>query len=202
MCQINLIINLIPCLSWHVSLGDGFPSSHSPQDAVHAPASSSIFPRLIWVHLAWPRWCPGNPCIEYNQTFGGEHKVLSGCILVSLVFNWGISFLVSFVCQVNLLHFIVVGLFLFCLWMCVCVRVSLCVFLYCSYYLPVFVIATCLGYGFCFLFLVFASIPFNAITSHLWTLHSSARDQFLSPWSGSANSKTKDHQRTPNPKEY
>ena len=81
---------------------------------------------------------------------------------------------------------------------CVCE----CVFLYFSYYLPAFVIAICLGYGFCFLFLVSVSIPYNAITSHLWTLHSTARDQFLSLWSGTADSKTPNHQRTPNPREY
>jgi len=74
------------------------------------------------------------------------------CALVSFVLNWWISFLVSFVHQVNLLCFIFVGLFWFWLWL------YMYIFHYFNYYLPDFVTAICLGFIFHFSFL---SICFN-----------------------------------------
>ena len=77
-----------------------------------------------------------------------------------------------------------------------------CIFHYFSYYLLDFVLPFVWGTSFLSCFCVFVLIPFNAITNHLWNLHYPARDQALSLWSGSADSKTLDYQRTPNPREY
>ena len=68
--------------------------------------------------------------------------------------------------------------------------------------MPDFAFAICLGFAFCFLFLVFVLIPFNAITNHLWNLSSLARDQALRLWSGSADNTIQVYQKTPNPREY
>ena len=110
------------------------------------------------------------------------------CVLVSFVFNWLISFLVSFACWVNLLYFILLGCFGF-VYVCICV----CIFHYFCYYLLDCVFAIRLGFIFCFLFFcclfvlfcfsVCVLIPFNAITNHLWNLSSPARDSAVSPWS-------------------
>ena len=77
----------------------------------------------------------------------------------------------------------------------------LCIFHYFSYYLPDFVIAICLRCIFCFSFLC---ICFNPIWCHNKPLVEPpfpAKDQALSFWSGTADSKTLDYQRTPNPRE-
>ena len=55
----------------------------------------------------------------------------------------------SFVCQVNLLYFIFVGLFSRCSW----VYKYMCIFHYFNYYLPDFVTGICLGFIFGFSFL-------------------------------------------------
>ena len=55
----------------------------------------------------------------------------------------------SFVCQVNLLYFIFVGLFSRCSW----VYMYICIVHYFNYYLPDFVTAIGLGFIFGFLFL-------------------------------------------------
>jgi len=86
--------------------------------------------------------------------------------LVSFVLNWCIYILVSFVHQVNLLYFIFVGLFWFCLW----VYMYMSIFNYFNYYLPDFVIGNCLQFVFGSYLGVFVLIPFNTITSHLWNL--------------------------------
>ena len=75
------------------------------------------------------------------------------------------------------------------------------IFHYFNYYLPDFVIAICLGFicGFSFL-----DICFNLTSCHNKPLVESSfltRDQALSLWSRSTDSKTLDYQRT-NPKEY
>ena len=80
---------------------------------------------------------------------------------------------------------------------CICI----CMFHYFNYYLPDFVIAICLGFicGFSFL-----DICFNLTSCHNKPLVESSfltRDQALSLWSRSTDSKTLDYQRT-NPKEY
>ena len=77
----------------------------------------------------------------------------------------------------------------------------MCIFHYFNYYLPDFVTAICLGFIFCFLIL---DIYFN-LTKFLnkpvvETLFLT-RDQPLSLWSGSTDSKTLDWQRT-KPREY
>ena len=75
------------------------------------------------------------------------------------------------------------------------------IFHYFNYYLPDFVIAICLGFicGFSFL-----DICFNLTSCHNKPLVESSflnRDQALSLWSGSTDSKTLDNQRT-NPRKY
>ena len=103
--------------------------------------------------------------------------------------------MISFVSQVNLLYFIFVGL----VWLFSWVYMYMCMFHYFNYYLPDFVTAICLGFifGFSFLDICF---NLNAIVNHLWNL-CSWRDQALSLWSGSTDSKTLDYQRI-NPREY
>ena len=78
----------------------------------------------------------------------------------------------------------------------------MCVFHYFNYYLPDFVTAICLVFTFGFSFL---GICINNIECHNKPSVKSlllAQDQALSLWVGSADSKTLDYQRTPNPKEY
>ena len=77
----------------------------------------------------------------------------------------------------------------------------MCIFHYFNYYLPDFVTAICLGFIFGFSFL---DICFNLTWCHNKPLVESlflTRDQTLSLWSGSTDSKTLDYQRT-NPTEY
>ena len=72
----------------------------------------------------------------------------------------------------------------------------MCIFHYFNYYLPDLVTAICLGFIFGFLFL---DICFNFSKCHNKPLVESlllTRDQALSLWSGSADSKTLDYQRT------
>ena len=100
--------------------------------------------------------------------------------------------MISFVCQFNLLYFILVGLFWLCLW----VYMYMCIFHYFNYYLPDFVSAICLGFIFGFWFL---GICFNLTECHNKPPVKSSfltRDQALSLWSGSTDSKTLDYQRT------
>ena len=78
----------------------------------------------------------------------------------------------------------------------------MCVFHYFNYYLPDFVTAICLVFTFGFLFL---GIRINNIECHNKPSVKSlllVQDQALSLRVGSANSKTLDYQRTPNPREY
>ena len=74
------------------------------------------------------------------------------------------------------------------------------IFHYFNYYLPDFVTAICLGFIFGFLSLDICFNLNNAIQItcriSFWT-----RDQALSLWSGSADSKTLDYQRA-KPREY
>ena len=75
----------------------------------------------------------------------------------------------------------------------------MCIFHYFNYYLPDFVTAICLGFIFGFSFL---DICFN-LKCHNKPLVESlflTRDQALSLWTGSTDSKTLDYQRT-NPRE-
>ena len=77
----------------------------------------------------------------------------------------------------------------------------MCIFHYFDYYLPDFGTAICLGFIFGFLFL---GICFNITQCHNKPLVESSfltRDQDLSLWSGRADAKTVDNQRT-NPREY
>ena len=94
------------------------------------------------------------------------------CVLVSFLFTWLVSVLVSFACQVTLA--------LSCLWtilgfVCVCVF-PLFLLLYawfCIYHLSgaplLFLILFCY-------FCVFVLIPFNAITNGLWSVSSPGKD--------------------------
>jgi len=99
----------------------------------------------------------------------------------------------GFFCSLGLLYFIFVGLFRFCLW----VFMYMCIFHYFDYYyLPDFVTAICLGFIFGFLF---SGICFNLTQCRNKPLVESlflTRDQDLSLWSGRADSKTVDNQRT------
>ena len=73
------------------------------------------------------------------------------------------------------------------------------IFHYYNYYLPDFVTAICLGFIFVFSFLGICFNLINAITTcGIFIL---MRDQALSLWSGSTDSKTLDYQRT-NPRKY
>ena len=79
--------------------------------------------------------------------------------------------------------------------MCVCVCVCVCVCI--NYYLPDFVTAICLGFIFDFSFLDLTKCQRKTIVESLLL----TRDQALSLWSGSTDSKILDYQRT-NPREY
>ena len=77
----------------------------------------------------------------------------------------------------------------------------MCILHYFTYYLPDSVTAVCLGFIFAF---SFVDICFNLTYYHNRPLMESSfltRDQALSLWSGSPDSKALDYQRT-NPKEY
>ena len=78
----------------------------------------------------------------------------------------------------------------------------MCIFHYFNYYLPDFVTAICLG-GSSLIshFWIFVLISLNAITNHLWNALFLTRDQALSLWSESTDSKTLDYQGT-NHREY
>ena len=92
---------------------------------------------------------------------------------------------------VNLFYFLyfIFGLFWFCL--CVYIPSLLLVFAwFCVYHLS--------GLSFVPCFSAFLLTPFISITNCLWNLSSLARDWALSLWSGSANNKTLDCQKTPN----
>ena len=97
-----------------------------------------------------------------------------------------------FLCScVNLLYFIFVGLFSLCSWM----YTYMCIFHYFNYYLPDFVTVIYLGFIFGFSIL---DICFNLTKCHNKPLVESSflnRDQALSLWSGSTDSKTKDYQK-------
>ena len=76
------------------------------------------------------------------------------------------------------------------------------IFHYFNYYVPDFVMAICLVFIFGF---SFGDICLNPTKYHNKPPVESpflARDQALSLWSGSADSKTLDYQRTPNPWEF
>ena len=78
----------------------------------------------------------------------------------------------------------------------------MCVFHYFNYYFPDFVPAICLGFIFGFSFL---DICFNLTECHNKPPVKSpfpARDQALSLWSGSIDSKAPDYQRTANHRNY
>ena len=71
----------------------------------------------------------------------------------------------------------------------------MCIFYYFNYYLPDYVTAICLGFIFGFLFL---EICFSLTQCHNKPLVESlfpTRDQALSLWRGSPDSKTLDHQK-------
>ena len=117
------------------------------------------------------------------------------CVLASFVSNWLISFLASFAHQVTLLHFLFSPFFFFleCFGI-VCVRESSFVFVIICLisYLPFVWDSSFISCCFC---------VFNAITNGLWNLGSLARD-WPCLWSGRAESRTLDCQRTPDPREY
>ena len=120
------------------------------------------------------------------------------CALVSFVFNWLIFFcfvLFSLLTRKSTVLFLWTVLVLF-IGVCVCV----CVFHYFCYCLPDFVFAICMRCIFCCFCVCFN--PIKAITNYLCKLHSPARDQAVSFWNGSIDSKTLDFQQTPNPREY
>ena len=76
----------------------------------------------------------------------------------------------------------------------------MCIFHYCNYYLPDFLMAICLGSSLVSHFWIFVSISLNL---HKPFVESSflTRDQALSLWSGNTDSKTLSYQRT-NHREY
>ena len=76
--------------------------------------------------------------------------------------------MIYFVRCVNLLYFIFVGLFSLCSWVCM----YMCIFYYFNYYLPDFVTAICWDSYLVSCFWMFVLIWLNAITNHLWNLHS------------------------------
>ena len=95
------------------------------------------------------------------------------------------------------IYCVFLGLFSLCSWVCM----YMCIFHYVNYYLPDFVTAICLGFIFGFSFL---DICFTHPWCHKKPLVKSlflTRDQTLSLWSGSTDSKTLDYQRI-NPMEY
>ena len=119
-------------------------------------------------------------------------------ILVSFVFKWLITFLLSFSCQVNFFYFLFLDCFGFVyVYICLCIYsiifANICLILHFPFVW---------GLHFVSCFSVFVLIPFNAITNHLRNLSSLARDQALRLWSGSAENTTQDYQKTPNPREY
>ena len=78
----------------------------------------------------------------------------------------------------------------------------MCIFHYFNYYLSDFVTAICLGFIFGFSFL---DICFNLTECHNKPPEKCpflARDQVLSFWSGSNDSKAPGYQRTANPRDY
>ena len=77
----------------------------------------------------------------------------------------------------------------------------MCIFHYLNYYLPDFVTAICLGFMFCFSFLDNCFTLPQCRNKPLVESSFLIRDQTLSLWSGSTDSKTLDYQRT-NPREY
>ena len=92
----------------------------------------------------------------------------------------------------NLLYFIFVGLFWLCSWM----YIHMCIFHYFNYYLPASVTAICLGFIFGFSFF---DMCFNLTWCHNKPLVEPlflTRDQALSVWSHSIDSKTLDYERT------
>lgn len=103
-------------------------------------------------------------------------------VAVSFVFDWLVSFLVSFARQATLLHLIYFGLFGVCAGVCSVLSVSICL---------IFAFTICLGFifwllsfllisyfisyfPFCFLFLL---LPFIDITNSSWGLGSPTRGQ-------------------------
>ena len=105
--------------------------------------------------------------------------------------------MISFVHWINILYFIFVRLFSLCSW----VHMYMCIFHYLNYYFPDFVTAICLGFIFGFSFL---DICFTLPYCHNKPLVESSfltRDQTLTFWIGSTDSRTLDYQRT-NPREY
>ena len=76
----------------------------------------------------------------------------------------------------------------------------MCIFHYLNYYLPDFVTAICLGFMFCFSFLDNCFTLPQCRNKPLVESSFLIRDQTLSLWSGSTDSKTLDYQRN-NPRE-
>ena len=100
-------------------------------------------------------------------------------VLVNPVFNWSISFLVCFAQQVNLLYFLLFGIF----WLYLCV----CKFVYMSHcfcnYLSDLVFTICQGLSFVscsvviFWLGMFVLIPCSPITNGWWSLDLLTRGQ-------------------------
>ena len=100
--------------------------------------------------------------------------------------------MISFLCQINLLYFIFVGLFSLCSW----VYMYMCICHYFNYYLPNFVTTICLG---CIFYFSFWGICFILTWCHNQPTVESpflTRDQTLRLWSGNTDPKVLDYQST------
>ena len=104
--------------------------------------------------------------------------VLFSSLYFSFVFDWLISFLVSFAHWLTLFYFLFFELLWFCMYgyVCVCVPFFLLLLVwFFKYHLSGFVFCFLLCSVFCFC--VFVLIPFNGLTNDMWNLNSPARDQ-------------------------
>ena len=124
--------------------------------------------------------------------------LFSICVLVSFLFNWPISFLVSLFHLVALLYFVFFGSVL--VLVCVCVCVCSFVFVSVYFYLSPFSFTMCLG--FIFSFFVFLCICFCVFLNLLYYHDKELVGSWfgnqklgLSLWGGSTKSRTLDHQR-------
>ena len=124
--------------------------------------------------------------------------LFSICVLVSFLFNWPISFLVSLFHLVAVLYFVFFGSVL--VLVCVCVCVCSFVFVSVYFYLSPFSFTMCLG--FIFSFFVFLCICFCVFLNLLYYHDKELVGSWfgnqklgLSLWGGSTKSRTLDHQR-------
>ena len=123
--------------------------------------------------------------------------LFSICVLVSFLFNWPISFLVSLFHLVALLYFVSFGSVLVLVCVCVCVPLSL--FLFIS--ICLLFLLPCAWVSF-FLFLFFLCICFCVFLNLLYYHDKELVGSWfgnqklgLSLWGGSTESRTLDHQR-------